>query len=258
LDQRLHDRPQQRFQPLQPVGDGAGRQVQPQQPPLFQQPRRRPMTGELVQQDFDPHRHAQKRLGDQLVRRRRRDGARPRTVAGPLTAPPVDHPAIHGDFDFDLFRIFAAARFQRAAAMGTGLLRFRQVDELLPSGQMTVIATAGSRLTGLAAAATLGRVVGRILELIGAVAGGLLLGTASKAFGLQFANFAAELLVFLLQRRDTPDGVGMSAAPIAGLHPQFQVLTPQSGRFGAQLIDFPQESRNQRRQIRVCGSRIQR
>jgi hypothetical protein len=76
--------------------------------------------------------------------------------------------------------------------MGADPLRFRQVDELLTSGQVAVIATAGSGLTGLTPARTLGLVVGRVLQFLGAVAGGLLLGAASKAFGLQLANFAAK------------------------------------------------------------------
>ena len=50
----------------------------------------------------------------------------------------------------------------------------------------------------------------------------------------------------------------MSAPPIAGLHPQFQVLTPQAGYFNAQSIDFRQQPRNQRSPIRACGSRVQR
>jgi hypothetical protein len=39
----------------------------------------------------------------------------------------------------------------------------------------------------------LGRGVGRVVELIGAVVGGLLLGAASKALGLQLANLTLEV-----------------------------------------------------------------
>ena len=81
---------------------------------------------------------------------------------------------------------------------------------------------------------------------------------APKMFGVQLANLSAERFVFLLQRRDTPHGIGMSAPPRAGLLPPFQILTPHDGPFGAQPIDFRQGPRNQRRQIRACGSRFQR
>ena len=104
----------------------------------------------------------------------------------------------------------------------------------------------------------LGLGVGGVFKLIGAVATGLLLGAASKTFGLQLAKLTAELFIFLFQRRDPPHCIGMTALPIPGLLPQFQILTPQSGYFGAQLIDFCQEPRNQRRQICACGPRVQR
>ena len=37
----------------------------------------------------------------------------------------------------------------------------------------------------------------------------------------------------------------MSAPPVAGLLSQFEILTPQVGHLGAQLIDFRQEPRDQ-------------
>ena len=67
-----------------------------------------------------------------------------------------------------------------------------------------------------------------------------------------------DVFVFLLQRRDTLHRISMSALPIAGLLPPFQVLTPQSSYFGAQLIDFCQKPRNERRQIRAGGCCFQR
>lgn len=123
---------------------------------------------------------------------------------------------------------------------------------------MAVIAARGGLLTRLSPAWTLGLGVGGVLQFIGTVATGLLLGAASKTFSLQLAHLTAELLVFLFQRRDTPHGIGVSAAPIPGLLSQLQIFTPQSRHFGAQLIHFRQKPRKQRRQIGVSGLRIQR
>ena len=129
--------------------------------------------------------------------------------------------------------------------MRADLVRCGQVNELLTSGQVTVIAALGSWLIGLSPASALRLDVGGVLKLIGAVATGLLLGTAAKTFGLQLADLPAELFVFLFQGRDSPYGIGVSAPPISGLLPPLQILTPQLRYFGAQLIHFRQEPRNQ-------------
>src|SRR6202011_1543850 len=113
-----------------------------------------------------------KRLGDQLGRWRRREGARPRTATGPLTPPSAAHAPKHADVDFELFRIFGAASFQRQATSRADLFSFRQVNELLASGQVAVIAAPGSGLTGLSPAWTLRLGVSGVLEFIGAVATG--------------------------------------------------------------------------------------
>ena len=97
---------------------------------------------------------------------------------------------------------------------------------MLTHGQMAVIAASGRRLAGLSPAWPLGLGVGGILEFIGAVAARLLLGTASKAFGLQLADLSAELFVLLLHGRETAQGIGVSALPISGLLSQFQVVPP--------------------------------
>ena len=137
-------------------------------------------------------------------------------------------------------------------------LGFRQIHELLTSGQVAIIAALGSWLTGLSPAWTLGLGVSGVQKLMGAVVAGLLLGAASKTFGLQLANLTAELFVFLCQRRDPPHAIGVSALPIPGLLPQLQIFTPQSGDFGAQLIHFRQEPHNQRSQICIRPDRLQR
>src|SRR5438552_1787196 len=168
----------------------------------------------------------------------------------------MDHAAKHSHFDFELLRIFGAASFQRQATMRAGLLSFRQVNELLTSGQVAVITAPGSGLTGLSPALTLGRIVGRVVKLVGAVATRLLLGAASKTFGLQLANLTAKLFVFLFQRRDTPHSIGVSALPIPGPLAQFQILTPQAGHLGAQLIHF--RPHHQRSQLYIRGDPVQK
>src|SRR5207245_3424953 len=116
----------------------------------------------------------------------------------------------------------------------------------------------GSGLTGLSPALTLGFGVGGVRKIVGAVASRLLLGAASKTFGLQLANLTAKLFVLLFQRRHTPHGIGVSALPIPGLLPQFQLLTPQTSHFGAQLIHFRQKPRDQPSKISICWDRFQR
>src|SRR6202030_2560006 len=113
--------------------------------------------------------------GNQLGRWRRCASARPGTATGPLPATPADHAAVHDDFDFELFRIFGAASFQRQTTIRADRFSFRQVNELLTSGQVAVIATPGRGLTRWSSAGTLGLGVGGIVQLIGAIAGGLLL-----------------------------------------------------------------------------------
>ena len=129
LLERLVNRPQQDFQPLQAVGDGARCQVQTQQPPRGQQAFRGPIAEILVQEDLDPHRDAVSSFGDQLGRRRGGEGDRAVAGAGPLVAPPPNHPAVGTHFDLDLLRVFGvAAEKQRLAATGADTLLGRQFD----------------------------------------------------------------------------------------------------------------------------------
>jgi len=100
----------------------------------------------------------------------------------------VDHTAIHEDFDLELCGIFGATRFQRLATMRADLLLFRQIERLLPNGQMAVIAASRSVLIWLPPPSSPGLIVGRVVEFIGAVGAGLLLGAASIALGLQLAD----------------------------------------------------------------------
>src|SRR5438128_2142353 len=122
---------------------------------------------------------------------------------------------------------------------------FGQVKDLLTNTKVAVIAASGSRLTGLPPASPLWATGGGVFQIIGAVTAGLLLGAASVTLGSQLADLAAELLVFLLQRRDSPDRIGRSAPPIAGLLTPLEILTAQVGHLGAQRIDFRQEPRDQ-------------
>jgi hypothetical protein len=170
----------------------------------------------------------------------------------------VDYTAIHEDFDFELLGIFDATRFQWLATMRADLLLLGQIKGLLPKGPMAGIAASRSVLIRLPPPSSPGLIVRGVVEFIGAVGAGLLLGAASLTFGLQLADLAAELFVLLLQRRDWPDRIGMSAPPVSGLLSPFEILTPQVGHLGAQRIDFRQEPRDQRGQIGKDGGCLPR
>jgi hypothetical protein len=64
-----------------------------------------------------------KRLGDQLGRWRRREGARPRTATGPLPPPPANHAAKHADFDVEL-----CGRYRVASLSGVQTVRHAACD----------------------------------------------------------------------------------------------------------------------------------
>src|SRR5215470_8101240 len=91
---------------------------------------------------------------------------------------------------------------------------------------------------------------------MGAVAGGLLLGAASKPFGLEFADLTAELFVLLLHGRQAAQGIGVSALPIAGLLSPLQVLASELGHVGAQLIHVGQEADKQGSGTRLGGEGV--
>jgi hypothetical protein len=150
-----------------------------------------------------------------------------------LTTPSVDDTPIHEDFDFELLGGFDAACLQGLATMWAGSLLLGQIQGLLPKGQVAVIASSRSVLIRVPPASTFGLVVSGVFQVIGAVAAGLLFGAASVAFGLQFANLASKLSVFLLQRHDPLHGVGMPAPPVTGLLSQLEILAPQVANLGA-------------------------
>src|SRR5260370_36712862 len=119
-------------------------------------------------------------MGDQPGRGRRRAAARPRAATAPLPPPPANHAAIDGGFDFELFRIFGAASFQRQATMRAHLVSFRQVNELLDSRQVAVIAALGGWLTRFSTAGPLAPACCGVPQVVAGVDTGLFLGTPSR------------------------------------------------------------------------------
>ncbi len=109
FQQGLVDRLEQRRQALQAIGDRARRQVQVVVTPVRQQPRDRPMIGKLLQQNLAPHRLAQQSIGDELGRRRSREGALLAARAGGAIAFPANDTSDDLDLDLDLRRIFRVA-----------------------------------------------------------------------------------------------------------------------------------------------------
>ena len=107
---------------------------------------------DIVEEDFHPHRHSQKPLGDHLGRRRRRPGPLSGALAGPLITTPWRHTAIDDGLDLHLFRIFRTARHPRQAAGGTDALGFRQLARRIRAdGQVAIIPAAMAGLTLLLA-----------------------------------------------------------------------------------------------------------
>ena len=239
FQQSRHDRLKERFQAPQTIGHRSGRQIQSQELPLFEQPFRRPLAGKLVDEDFQPHRHSQKPLGYQLGHRRRRPGPLPWTLAAPFITTPRRHAAIDNDIHLHLLHVFRTASYQRQAAVWTDPFGFRQGARGVRSDrQVAIIPALVTRTAPLVAARPrrLGRA--RVIELIGAIAAGLLFRLASERLRLEFAVLAAKVLVFLFQHGDAPHRIGMPALPISRLLAQFEILTPQAGHLGPQLGNF--------------------
>jgi len=67
---------------------------------------------------------------------------------------------------------------------------FGQIDQLLAYRQVRVVSSLQRRAARLLSAFLFGRrLIPRIVEVIGAISGGLLLGLLSEAFGLELTNF---------------------------------------------------------------------
>ena len=156
--------------------------------------------------------------------------------AGPLVAPPMNHPAVGTHLDLDLLRIFRVATGkQGSAATGTDTLLGRQFEELLTNRQMGVIPSLGSGVLRLLAPFPLrfpGVVLG-IIQVIGAIAPSRGLGASPEEIGLELAFFTFELFDFLLQLGDAVQGIAMATLPISDLLAEFEVLALQTLDLGA-------------------------
>jgi len=83
------------------------------------------------------------------------------------------------------------------------------------------------------------------LQLIRPITPGLLFRLAGEELILELAVLTAKLCVFLLQGRDAPHGVRVSALPITRLLPQFEILPSQTVHLGPQPGYFVAESLQQ-------------
>ena len=88
----------------------------------------------------------------------------------------------------------------------------------------------------------------RIIQLIGAIGGGLLFGLFAEAFGFELSNLRLGLIEFGLQLDVSLDRVSMPALPIAHLATQLADLLPQFSILPPQLADFCLQSINCREQ----------
>ena len=103
---------------------------------------------------------------------------------------------------------------------------------------MRIVAPPWSGPIGLLAPIPLGlggRLLG-ILQVIGAILAGLLFRFATEKVSLEFADFAAQKLQFLVHFFEALAGSSMHALPIAGLLPQFQILPPPAFDVRTQLV----------------------
>jgi hypothetical protein len=114
---------------------------------------------------------------------------------------------------------------------------------LFPDGQVAVVSTLGAWTAVWVAAGSSRLGLLRVVELIGAIAGGLLLGPAPKGLRLQLAVLPLEVLVGLFQGPQTANSIRMPALPIARLLPQFEVFASQARDFVTQDSHFLAELR---------------
>ena len=144
-----------------------------------------------------------------------------RCSPAPMRQAPIDD-----DVDLDLVRSFRTARQQRQATVRTDAFGCRQFDGFRADRQMAVVPALGTGPAPLVAAGP--RRLGRagVVELIGAIAAGLLFRLASEQLGLQLAVLTPKVFVCLFQRCEAPYGIRMPALPIAGLLAPFEVFPP--------------------------------
>ena len=118
------ERPEQRQQSLEAVGERAGRQVQTVTGQVGEQPLRGSAEGKLVQQYRDPDGHAPLTFGEEFGGTRCSDeaGLAAARAGGAIAAPAITA-AVGADFDLEEFAVGSAGkRRERLAALRTLLL----------------------------------------------------------------------------------------------------------------------------------------
>jgi hypothetical protein len=79
----------------------------------------------------------------------------------------------------------------------------------------------------------------RIIQLVGAIGGGLLFGLFAEAFGFELPNLSLGLIEFRLQHCISLNRASMQVFPIAHVAPQLAHLLAQFGILTPQFVDFP-------------------
>ena len=248
---RLVERCEQWLDALQSVVDRSRREAQSQQPKLLDGAMSWPLQVKLFQQQMNPQAGAIDTLGKELRRQRRGDGSRliP-TVASTTITFAANDSTIDRDFNFELFAIVAVAEvFQRLATASTNFGLVGQVDLFLTCRQVRVVSSLGRGASRLLSAFLLGRcLLLRIIEIIGAIGGGLLFRLFAETLGFELSNLGPGLIEFGLQLGVSFKSPSMPALPVACFSPKVAHLLPELAVFTTQLADFLLQPLNKRRQ----------
>jgi len=177
-----------------------------------------------------PQARAVDALGQDFRRQRRGDGSgSTRAVASLSVTLAANYSTIDNGFDFDLFDGVGQPKIgQRLAAAITDFSVSGQIDQFLASRQVRVVSSLWRRASRLLSAFLFGcRRILWVIEIIGAIRGGLFLGLFSEAFGLELTNFRLGGIEFGLQLCVSIHRASMHALPVGHITTQFVDFLPQ-------------------------------
>src|SRR5262249_17940537 len=208
-------------EPLQSVGQGSQRQIQPVGLPVFEQAVRGAVEQVLVQQQLHPDGHAQAALGDQLVRTGRGDDAFVGITAanGPVAAAAVDA-AVGSDLDRQDLPVLSAGELPKGQTAARALpLVIGQVEVLLDTGQVGMVAARVSGLAWLLAARPVGLGLG-----LGLTGGGMALALGAEELLLTESELGAERLILSARCGLRGQGHLVHALPVGGRAIRLELL----------------------------------
>src|SRR5512135_715249 len=220
LDRVIVERLEQRQQPLQTIGQGALRHVQPLRAQVLQQAVGRAVEQGLIEQHGDPDRGAQDTLGDYFGGRWCGDDARMSATGagGTLASPPVE-PAMGADLDLQHGGVVGAGEGSgRQSAPGATPLFRRQFQDLLGGGEVGVVTAFGPRPPSLLSAGPWRSPHGGW-----AVGGGRRIGLASEELLFEGPDAGLELLVLLVEELLALDGPLVHGLPVGGPAPGLEL-----------------------------------